>query len=444
MIRPSSERILLTTRDPHIRFLFFWCPRGEHEVISRSGVFSTKERFLFRVCHINECAPPIDQRMYAERMGHLPPYLFARIDEMKAAKVRQGVDVIDLGVGDPDLPTPEHIVNPLCTAARDPANHHYPSYAGMGEYREAVSTWYRTRFGVKLDPVREVVALMGSKDGIAHVPEAFVNPGDYVLAPSPGYPVYQTSTLFAEGKVHEMPLRAENDFLPVLDDIPAKIARQAKLIFLNYPNNPTSAITKPGFFEEAIDFAREHDIVIVHDNAYSEIAYDGYQAPSFLETDGAMDVGIEMHSLSKTYNMTGWRIGMACGNADILAGLGRVKTNVDSGVFNAVQHAAITALTGPQTCISDACSVYQERRDILVKGLRGLGFAVTAPKATFYVWMAVDDCMKFATRMLDEAGIVVTPGIGFGKGGDGYVRFALTRSSGRITEAIERMRGLDL
>ena len=377
--------------------------------------------------------------MYAERMGQLPPYLFARIDEMKAQKIREGVDVIDFGVGDPDLPTPPHIVDALCTAARDPENHHYPSYAGMPEYRESVADWYRNRFGVSLNPANEVVALMGSKDGVAHIPEAFVNPGDYVLVPSPGYPVYNTSTLFAEGRVYEMPLSEEHGFIPVLDDIPAGVAKSARLMFLNYPNNPTSAIARDGFFDEVVEFARNNSIVVVHDNAYSEISFDGYSAPSFLSTDGAMDVGIEMHSLSKTYNMTGWRIGMACGNADVIAGLGRVKTNVDSGVFNAVQHAAITALSGPQDCIREACGIYQERRDLLVKGLANLGFKVNAPSATFYVWMAVDDCMKFATRMLNEAGIVVTPGIGFGSAGDGYVRFALTRSTERISEAIDRM-----
>jgi LL-diaminopimelate aminotransferase len=373
-------------------------------------------------------------------MEQLPPYLFARIDDMKAQKIREGVDVIDFGVGDPDLPTPPHIVDSLCTAARDPRNHHYPSYAGMPEYRSAVADWYKTRFGVTLDPKKEVIALMGSKDGVAHVPEAFVNPGQYVLVPSPGYPVYRTATLFAEGKVFEMPLLEENGFVPVLDDIPADVARSTGLMYLNYPNNPTSAVVREGFFEEAVEFAQKYGIVIVHDNAYSEITFDGYRAPSFLSTDGAMEVGIEMHSLSKTYNMTGWRIAMAVGNPEIIAGLGRVKTNVDSGVFDAVQHAAITALSGPQDCIRDACAVYQERRDLLVRGLLDLGFSVKPPKATFYVWMAVDDCMKFATRMLDEAGIVVTPGIGFGTAGEGYVRFALTRSTERIREALDRMK----
>jgi LL-diaminopimelate aminotransferase len=380
--------------------------------------------------------------MYARRLDHLPPYLFARIDELKAEKQRQGVDVIDLGVGDPDLPTPPHIVESLCEAARDPATHHYPNYAGMLPYREAVAGWYASRFGVSLDPAVEVLALIGSKEGIAHIPEAFVNPGDYVLASDPGYPVYKTSTLFAEGRVHEMPLREEHDFLPVFDEIPAEVLERAKLMFLGYPNNPTGAVASRSFFEEVVGFAREHDIVIVHDNAYSEIAFDGYRPISFLEADGAMEVGVEMHSLSKTYNMTGWRIGMACGNPEILAGLGLVKTNVDSGAFDAIQRAAITALSGPQECVGDACRVYQERRDALVAGLRGLGFEVTPPRATFYVWLKVDDSMAFATKMLNEAGIVVTPGVGFGTNGEGYVRFAITRSVERIEEAIERMRGL--
>ena len=382
--------------------------------------------------------------MYASRMSNLPPYLFARIDEMKAEQRKKGADLIDLGVGDPDLATPAHIVESLCTAAKDAKNHHYPDYAGMPAYRSAVTGWYKKRFGVTLDAGTEVLALMGSKDGIAHIAEAFVNPGDYVLAPSPGYPVYRTGTLFAEGNVHEMPLLRENNFVPVLSDIPKKVAKKAKILYINYPNNPTAAVAPDGFYKEVVDFARENGIVVVSDNAYSEIAYDGYHAPSFLETKGAMEVGVEMHSLSKTYNMTGWRIGMAVGNAEILAGLGRVKTNVDSGVFNAVQHAAITALSGPQDCVKDACKIYQERRDVLVKGLQGLGFDVPLPKATFYVWMPVKDCMSFAGRLLTEAGIVATPGVGFGSSGEGYVRFAITRPVARIQEAIERMRRMDL
>ena len=382
--------------------------------------------------------------MYASRMSNLPPYLFARIDEMKAEQVKKGVDIIDLGVGDPDLATPPHIVASLCEAAKNPDNHHYPSYVGMPAYRSAVADWYRQRFGVTLDAGKEVVALMGSKDGIAHIAEAFVNPGDYVLSPSPGYPVYRTGTLFAEGQVHEMPLLQKNNFVPVLADIPKDVAKRAKIMYINYPNNPTAAIAPDGFYREVVDFAADYNIVVVSDNAYSEIAFDGYRAPSFLETKGAMDIGIEMHSLSKTYNMTGWRIGMAVGNAEILAGLGRVKTNVDSGVFNAVQHAAITALSGSQDCVKEACAIYQERRDVLIKGLRSLGFEVPLPKATFYVWVPVNDCMAFSAKLLNEAGIVATPGVGFGASGEGYVRFAITRPVARINEAIERMRRLAL
>jgi LL-diaminopimelate aminotransferase len=377
-------------------------------------------------------------------MSNLPPYLFARIDEMKAEQQKKGVDIIDLGVGDPDLATPPHIVASLCEAAKNPENHHYPSYVGMPAYRSAVADWYKQRFGVTLDAGKEVVALMGSKDGIAHIAEAFVNPGDYVLAPSPGYPVYRTGTLFAEGQVHEMPLTRKNNFVPVLADIPKAVAKAAKIIYINYPNNPTAAVAPDGFYREVVDFATDNNIVVVSDNAYSEIAFDGYRAPSFLETKGAMDVGIEMHSLSKTYNMTGWRIGMAVGNAEILAGLGRVKTNVDSGVFNAVQHAAITALRGSQDCVKEACAIYQKRRDVLIAGLRSLGFDVPPPKATFYVWVPVNDCMAFSAKLLNEAGIVATPGVGFGASGEGYVRFAITRPVARINEAIERMRRLNL
>ena len=382
--------------------------------------------------------------MYSDRMGSLPPYLFARIDELKDEQVRRGVDVIDLGIGDPDLPTPPHIVEALCRAARDPANHHYPSYAGMKEFRDAVAAWYSRQFHVNLDPETEVTALMGSKDGIAHIPEAFVNPGDYVLVPDPGYPVYRTSTLFAEGKVHLLPLLEENDYLPDISAIPPQVVKKAKLIFLNYPNNPTAATAPAEFFDEVVDFACEHDIVVVHDNPYSEVSFDGYVAPSFLQAHEAFEAGIEMHSLSKTYNMTGWRIGMACGKMEVIKGLRQVKTNVDSGVFNAVQHAAIAALTGPQDCIRVSSEVYQERRDILVGGLREMGFSVALPQATFYVWMKVENGFDFARRLLDEAGIVATPGIGFGQFGEKYVRFAITRSKERIAEALDRMRGLDL
>ena len=378
--------------------------------------------------------------MYAKRLDNLPPYLFAQIDAIKAQKRAEGVDLIDLGVGDPDLPTPEHIVDALCEAARDPATHHYPDYLGMIEYRKAVAAWYKNRFDVTLDPAREVLALIGSKEGIAHIPEAFVNPGDYVLASDPGYPVYKTSTLFAEGKCYNMPLLEENSFLPDYDAIPKNVVAGAKLMFIGYPNNPTGAVAPMKFFDETVEFAKNNELIVVHDNAYSEISYDGYIAPSFLQASGAMDVGIETHSLSKTYNMTGWRIGMAVGNADLIGAFGRVKTNIDSGAFDAIQRAAIVALTGPQDCVARACSIYQERRDALVAGLQSLGFTVHVPKATFYVWMKVSNSVEFTQRMINEAGIVVTPGTGFGPNGEGYVRFAITRPVDRINEAIARMK----
>ncbi len=378
--------------------------------------------------------------MYSARLEQLPPYPFARIDELKEEKRKLGVDLIDLGIGDPDLPTPPHVIDALCIAARDPDNHHYPSYVGMIEFRRAVASWYHDRFGVSLNPENEIISLIGSKDGIAHIPEAFVNPGDYVLVPDPGYPVYRTSTLFAEGRIHIMPLRAENKFLPRLDRIPDAVARDAKLMFLNYPNNPTAATAPREFFKEVVDFAREHEIIVVHDNPYSEVTFDGYRAPSFLEIPGAREIGVEMHSLSKTYNMTGWRIGMACGNPEILAGLKNVKTNVDSGVFNAVQIAAVAALTGSQDSVKRSCEVYQERRDALVQGLKDMGLACPSPRATFYVWVRVGNGVEYATRLLEEAGVVVTPGVGFGPCGNEYIRFALTRPLSRIRQAIERIR----
>lgn len=378
--------------------------------------------------------------MYAKRLDNLPPYLFAQIDAIKAQKRKEGVDLIDLGVGDPDLPTPKHIVDALCEAARDPATHHYPDYLGMPEYRKAVAGWYKNRFNVTLNPEKEVLALIGSKEGIAHIPEAFVNPGEYVLASDPGYPVYKTSTLFAEGKCYNMPLLSENNFLPDYDAIPKDVVKGAALMFIGYPNNPTGAVAPMKFFDETVEFAKNNEIVVVHDNAYSEIVFDGYKAPSFLQASGAMDIGIETHSLSKTYNMTGWRIGMAVGNAGLIEAFGRVKTNIDSGAFDAIQRAAITALTGSQDCVKDACAIYQERRDALITGLQSLGFTVQVPKATFYVWMKVDDSVKFVEKMINEAGIVVTPGTGFGPNGEGYVRFAITRPVDRINEAILRMK----
>jgi len=380
--------------------------------------------------------------MYAKRLTALPPYLFAAIDEAKENAIKRGVDVIDLGVGDPDLPPPAHIVDALCASAHDSERHQYPSYTGMLTFREAAAEWYKKTFDITLDPVREVLALIGSKEGLAHIPLAFVNPGDVVLVPDPAYPVYKIGTLFAGGVPYTMPLLAEAGFLPDLDAIPADVADKAKLIFLNYPNNPTAAVADLSFFKEVVDFASEHDIIVVHDNPYSELTFGKYRAPSLLSAPGAMDVGIEMHSLSKTYNMTGWRIGFAVGNAEVISGLGAVKTNIDSGVFEPVQEAAITALTGPQDCISDMRKIYTERRDLMIAGLRTLGIDATPPEATFYIWTPVPDgytSLSFSAMILEKIGIVATPGVGFGEYGEGYVRFSLTSSTEQIAEAVDRM-----
>ena len=383
--------------------------------------------------------------MYANRINSLPPYLFAAIDKAKAEAIKKGVDVINLSIGDPDLPTPPHIVEAMKKSLDNPAHHRYPSYEGMLSFRTAAAKWYKKTMNVDLDPENEVLTLIGSKEGIAHIPLAFLNPGDVSLVPDPAYPVYNIGSILADGKPYKMPLLAENDFLPDLDAIPAGTAKKAKLMFINYPNNPTSAIASLKFFEEVVDFANENDIIVIHDNAYSEMTYDGYKAPSFLNISGAKDVGIEVHSLSKTYNMTGWRLGFAVGNRDILAGLGKVKTNVDSGAFEAVQEAGISALSGRQDCVREMNAIYKERRDALLVGLKELGLPVKPPRATFYVWAHVNgSSSEFAKMLLEKAGIVATPGAGFGEYGDGYVRFALTQSVERINEAVERMHKLDI
>ncbi|HNW94416.1 MAG TPA: LL-diaminopimelate aminotransferase [bacterium] len=379
----------------------------------------------------------------AERVRELPPYLFAEIDKKKQAVAARGVDIISFGIGDPDLPTPAHIVRALKHAAEKPANHQYPSYEGMPAFREATAQWYQTRFGVTLDPKTEIVSLIGSKEGIAHMPLVYVNPGDVVLVPAPGYPVYGIGTLFANGQSYLMPLTAENGFLPDYDAIPPAVARKAKLLWINYPNNPTAAVAPDDFFHRTIEFARKYDVIVCHDAAYTEVSYDGYRCPSFLQYKKAREVGLEFHSLSKTYNMTGWRIGFAAGNAEAIAGLGCIKTNIDSGVFQAVQEAGITALTGKQDCVAENNAILQRRRDLLAAGLRELGWQVPVPKATFYLWLPTPGGLpstEVAGRLLDEAGIVVTPGIGFGRHGEGYIRMTITVPEERIKIALERMR----
>ncbi len=383
----------------------------------------------------------------ADRLSKLPPYLFVEIDRLKQEAIRRGIDIINLGIGDPDLPTPAHIVRRMQEAAADPRHHQYPSYEGMLNFRKAAADWYSKRFGVTLDPETEVLSLIGSKEGIGHIPLAFVDPGDIVLVPDPGYPVYQAGTIFAGGAPHFMPLMRERGFLPDLEAIPPEALKRAKILFLNYPNNPTAAVASRTFFTEAVAFARRHRLILCHDAAYSEIAFDGYLPESLLASEGAKEVAIEYHSLSKTYNMTGWRIGFAVGCREILAGLGRIKTNLDSGVFQAVQEAGIAALSGSQDCVEEMRGIYKGRRDALVDGLTALGFAVDRPRASFYVWIGVPkrhNSASFASALLTDLGIVMTPGTGFGKHGEGYIRAALTVEVSRIKEAVERIAASNL
>ncbi len=379
----------------------------------------------------------------AERLKKLPPYLFAQIDKAKREARARGVDVIDLGIGDPDLPTPPHVIQALQEAALDPETHRYPSYEGMLAFRQAVVDWYAKRFGARLDPETEVLTLIGSKEGTAHMPLAFVDPGDVVLVPDPGYPVYAAGSWFAGGEVHFLPLRRETGFLPDLEAVPPDVARRAKLMYLNYPNNPTAACASREYFSQVVAFARRYGVIVCHDAMYSELRFEGYLPPSFLEVEGAREVGVEFHSLSKTYSMTGWRIGFCVGNGDAVAGLARVKTNVDSGVFQAIQHAGIAALTGPQDVPERYRKTYWERRDVVVQGLMTLGWEVDVPKATFFVWAPVPGGLgsqTFARRLLEEVGVVVTPGIGFGPSGEGFYRIALTVDAARLAEAMERLK----
>ncbi len=383
----------------------------------------------------------------AERLRKLPPYLFKELDRKKEEAIDRGMDVIDLGVGDPDLPTPQPIVDAIKEAVQDPENHRYPSYSGMLEFREAVSKWYKKRFHVSLDPEKEVVSLIGSKEGIAHFPLAFIDPGDIALVPSPAYPVYNISTIFSGGISYFMPLLEKNNFLPDLEAIPEDIAKRAKIMFINYPNNPTSAISSRDFFEEVVRFAKRYNIIVCHDAAYTELTFDGYKAPSFLETDGAMDVGIEFHSLSKTYNMTGWRIGFAAGNMELISALGAIKSNIDSGVFQAVQIAAIKALELDESWIKKNIDIYRRRRALFIDALSRVGLSAKDSKATFYLWINVPEgytSAEFASRLLDEAGIVVTPGNGFGEPGEGYIRISVTQKDERLEEAVRRIENIKL
>ncbi len=383
----------------------------------------------------------------AERLAKLPPYLFAEIDRLKNEAIERGVDIIDLGVGDPDLPTHSHIVQCMAGAVENPAHHQYPSYQGALSFREAVARWYKERFGAELDPGKEIISLIGSKEGVGHIPLAFVNPGDAVLIPDPGYPVYNAGTVFADGEPIEFPLKEENGFMPDVSAISDEAARRAVMMFLNYPNNPTAGVATREMFQEVVEFAARNNVIICHDAAYTEIAFDGHKPISFMEIDGAREVGVEFHSLSKTFNMTGWRVGCVVGNSEVIAGLGRIKNNVDSGVFGAVQEAAAAALNGNMSGVEENNRIYTRRRDVLVEGLNRIGLKVEKPKATFYVWIPVPDgydSSRFTALLLTEAGIVCTPGVGFGSCGEGYIRMTLCTPEERLQEVVERLAKLNL
>ena len=379
---------------------------------------------------------------FTKRLEKIPPYPFKKLDEMKAEAAGRGMDIISLGVGDPDLPTPQKIIDTLCKEAANPANHQYPSYEGMLVFRETAVEWMEKRFGVKLDPEKEIVSLIGSKEGIAHIYPAFVQLGDISLVPEPAYPVYHAATVMADGTPFVLPLKKRNGFLPDFDAIPKEALNKSRIMFLNYPNNPTAATASLEFFERAVAVAKEHDIVLCHDAAYSELTFDDYVAPSILQVDGAMDCAVEFHSLSKTFCMTGWRVGFAVGNKHIIEGLSKMKTNIDSGLFQAIQYAGITAMKDCEDETEQIRETFRERRDTLVAGLKSLGWKVETPKATFYLWVPVptdESSLDFCSRSINDTGVIITPGIGFGREGEGFFRIAYTKTKEKLEEAVEKL-----
>ena len=379
---------------------------------------------------------------FANRVEQLPAYFFVEISRKIAEKKAQGVDVITFGIGDPDLPTPQHVLDRLWEASKQPANHRYPETDGLPEYRQAIADWYRGRFNISLDRDKEVLPVIGSKEGIGHVALCFIDPGDVALVPDPGYPTYSMGTIFAGGECHWMPLLEKNQWLPDLGAIPEDVARRAKVLWLNYPNNPTAAVAGVDYFNEVVDFAKKYDIAVLHDAAYSEVAFDGYRPASILQARNARDVCVEFHSLSKSYNMTGWRIGMAVGNAEIIDTLMRVKSNMDSGIPQAIQYAAIEALKGPQDCIDEHNRVYQRRRDRIVEVFNQVGLDVKPSKASLFLWVKLPEGYtsgQFAELLINELDIVVTPGLGYGQYGEGYIRLSLTLPDDQLERGLERL-----
>ena len=380
----------------------------------------------------------------ARRIENLPPYLFVEISKKIAEKKAKGEEVISFAIGDPDIPTPSHIIEKLCQAARDPVNHRYPESDSLSELRRAVAEWYQKRFGVSFDPGREVLPLIGAKEGIAHIAFCFIDPGDVALVPDPGYPVYSIGTMLAGGTSHFLPLKRERDFLPDLDSIPGHILKKAKLLWINYPNNPTGAVADLDFFRKVVKFAERHDLLVCHDGPYTEVAFDGYQPVSFMQVEGARERGVEFHSLSKSYNMTGWRIGMVVGNATMVGALKTLKSNIDSGIPQAIQYAAIEALTGSQGCIPEHNAVYQKRRDLVMEALDRIGLEATAPKASLYVWAKIPagyTSVEFTADLLEQVGVAVTPGTGYGQNGEGYVRLSLTIPDASLVKGLSRIAG---
>ncbi len=380
----------------------------------------------------------------SKRVENLPPYLFVEITRKIAEKKARGEEVISFAIGDPDIPTPPHIIDRLCQEAQEPANHRYPESDGLPELRQAIAQWYKERFNVNLEPDKEVLPLIGSKEGIAHIAFCLIDPGDTALVTDPCYPVYPVSTMLAGGRPYYLSLNSNNGFLPDFRRIPEHILRNTKLLWINYPNNPTGAVADIDFFNGAVEFARQHDICVCHDGPYSEVAFDGYRPVSFMQADGAMEAGVEFHSLSKSYNMTGWRIGMAVGNATIIDALKRLKSNLDSGIPQAIQYAAIEALTGPQDCIQEHNAIYQRRRDLLVETLNNIGLNAEPPKASLYVWAQVPagyTSVEFTDDLLEQVGVVVTPGTGYGRSGEGYVRLSLTIPDASLVKGLSRLAG---
>jgi len=378
----------------------------------------------------------------ASRVEKLPPYLFVEISKKIAAKKAKGEEVVSFGIGDPDIPTPPHIIEKLIQASQNPTNHRYPESEGLPELRKTIANWYQQRFGISLDPETEILPLIGSKEGIGHMAFCFAEPGDNVLVPDPGYPVYSVGTLLAGGRPYYMPLLEKNDFLPDFKRIPENILSDTTMMWLNYPNNPTAAVADLDFYNRAVEFARTHDICICHDGPYSEVAYDGYRPVSFLQAEGAKEVGVEFHSLSKSYNMTGWRIGMAVGNPVMIDALKRLKSNLDSGIPQAIQYAAIEALTGPQNCIEEHNNTYQRRRDLIVDMLTRMGLQVRTSQASLYVWAKVPEgytSVEFTDDLLEKVGVVVTPGNGYGKYGEGYVRLSMTLPDASLVKGLSRL-----